>query len=109
MSQQIPKASRGIASINPATGEMLRRFEPDSPGELQRKLALAEETFRSYRKSPLAQRAHFLDRAADLLEQGKEGFARTMTLEMGKPAPRSRKSRNAPRRAGTTPGMERAF
>lgn len=85
MSAPIPTPGRGIASINPATGRVMRQFEPHSATELQRRLKLAEETFRSFKKTPLAKRAHFLDRAAEILETKKAELGRTMTLEMGKP------------------------
>src|SRR5579883_363165 len=85
MSQHMPASAHRIASVNPATTEVVQHFNPHSSAEIQRKLTMAEETFRSYRKTPLAQRAHFLDRAAEVLEQEKSVFARTMTLEMGKP------------------------
>ncbi|HLH52997.1 MAG TPA: NAD-dependent succinate-semialdehyde dehydrogenase [Verrucomicrobiae bacterium] len=81
----MPASAHRIASVNPATTEVVQHFNPHSSAEIQRKLTMAEETFRSYRKTPLAQRAHFLDRAAEVLEQEKSVFARTMTLEMGKP------------------------
>ncbi|HEY3663224.1 MAG TPA: NAD-dependent succinate-semialdehyde dehydrogenase [Chthoniobacterales bacterium] len=74
-----------ITSVNPATGEKLREFEPLNEAELERKLAAADAAFRVYRKTPFADRAAILSRAADLLEQEVEALARIITLEMGKP------------------------
>jgi succinate-semialdehyde dehydrogenase/glutarate-semialdehyde dehydrogenase len=85
MSAPIQISGRGLASINPTTGQVVRQFDPHPPAEVERRLKLAEETFKSFKKTPIAKRAHFLDRAADILETEKPGFARTMTLEMGKP------------------------
>ncbi|MEV7021331.1 NADP-dependent succinic semialdehyde dehydrogenase [Kitasatospora sp. NPDC093558] len=74
-----------IASINPATGEILQTFEPLDAAGLDRRLALAEAAFHSYRTTTFASRAALLRRAADLLDQDQEAIARTMTEEMGKP------------------------
>ncbi|MFF3115789.1 NADP-dependent succinic semialdehyde dehydrogenase [Kitasatospora sp. NPDC057904] len=74
-----------IASVNPATGEILQTFEPLDAAGLDRRLALAEAAFHSYRTTGFASRAALLRRAADLLDQDREAIARTMTEEMGKP------------------------
>ena len=74
-----------IASVNPATGETLKTFEALSEPQINEKLQLAAETFRSYRHTPLAERESMLLRAAEILETEKNDFARLMTTEMGKP------------------------
>lgn len=74
----------GIASINPATGEVLKTFEPISAADLEAKLALAAETYKRYRTTSFDQRSQWLIQAAELLEQRKAELAQTMTLEMGK-------------------------
>jgi succinate-semialdehyde dehydrogenase/glutarate-semialdehyde dehydrogenase len=74
-----------IASINPATGETLKTFEPLTVPQLEKKLEHADETFRTYRHSSFADRSRFMTRAAEILESEKQGFARMMTTEMGKP------------------------
>jgi succinate-semialdehyde dehydrogenase/glutarate-semialdehyde dehydrogenase len=74
----------GIASINPATGETLRVFEPLSVEALDGKLAHAFATFHSYRKTSFAQRAQWLIDAAGILDAGKQEYGRIMTVEMGK-------------------------
>lgn len=74
-----------IASINPATSETLKTFEPLNPAQLDEKLQRASETWRSYRRTSFADRARIMLRAAEILETEKKDFARTMTLEMGKP------------------------
>jgi succinate-semialdehyde dehydrogenase / glutarate-semialdehyde dehydrogenase len=74
-----------IATINPATGETLETFQPLSISEIEQKLELAVTTFRCERKTPFAERARRMLKAAQILERDKEKFAHLMTLEMGKP------------------------
>ena len=73
-----------LSSVNPATGEVLARFDEISEAELEAKLARAQSTFRAWRKVPFAERARVLVRAAEVLEADKARYGRTMTLEMGK-------------------------
>jgi succinate-semialdehyde dehydrogenase/glutarate-semialdehyde dehydrogenase len=74
-----------ISSINPATGEVLKTFPALNPKQVDEKLARAAQTFRQYRTTNFAERSAMMQRAAEILEQDKKKFARTMTLEMGKP------------------------
>ncbi|BAT53014.1 succinate-semialdehyde dehydrogenase [Nostoc sp. NIES-3756] len=74
-----------IATINPATGETLKTFEPLNDAEIAAKLDLADQAFEKYRHTSFAERARALQAAADILEQEKADFAKLMTLEMGKP------------------------
>jgi succinate-semialdehyde dehydrogenase / glutarate-semialdehyde dehydrogenase len=74
-----------IATINPATGQLLKSFEPLSDAQIQAKLQLAAKTFSQYRLVPFAERARMMVQAAGILDSEKETFARTMTTEMGKP------------------------
>ncbi|HEY9016590.1 MAG TPA: aldehyde dehydrogenase family protein, partial [Gemmatimonadales bacterium] len=73
-----------IASINPATGQVLRTYTPLSEPELDARLQCAADAFRRYRRTPLAERARMLLRAAEILESEKEKFGRLMVTEMGK-------------------------
>jgi len=74
-----------ISSINPATGEVLKTFEALNERELEEKLNRAAGTFREHRRTSFAERAGRMLQAAEILESEKKTFARTMTLEMGKP------------------------
>lgn len=74
-----------ISSINPATGEALQTFDSLTKQQIEEKLSRAAETFRDYRRTTYADRAEKMLRAAEILETEKHSFARTMTLEMGKP------------------------
>jgi succinate-semialdehyde dehydrogenase/glutarate-semialdehyde dehydrogenase len=73
-----------IATVNPATGQTLRTFVPLTESELDGKIQRAADAFHRYRRTPLAQRATFLLRAAEILEAEKEKFGRLMVTEMGK-------------------------
>jgi succinate-semialdehyde dehydrogenase/glutarate-semialdehyde dehydrogenase len=74
-----------IASINPTTGETLKTFEALSAEQIEEKLQLAADTFRTYRRTSLEERARMMTRAADILESDKNALAKIMTTEMGKP------------------------
>jgi succinate-semialdehyde dehydrogenase / glutarate-semialdehyde dehydrogenase len=73
-----------IASINPATGEVLQTFEPLTASQIEAKLQLAATTFQTFRKTTFAERARMMNKAAQILESEKDAFAKLMTLEMGK-------------------------
>ncbi|MEU0855522.1 NADP-dependent succinic semialdehyde dehydrogenase [Streptomyces griseofuscus] len=79
-----------IATVNPANGETLKTYEAMGEEELERRLQLAEATFRTYRTTPFAERARLLNRAADLLEEDQQEIGRVMTTEMGKPVKQAR-------------------
>ncbi|MBD2597978.1 NAD-dependent succinate-semialdehyde dehydrogenase [Nostoc spongiaeforme FACHB-130] len=74
-----------IATINPATGETLKTFEPLNDVEIAAKLNLANQAFEQYRKTSFPQRSLWLQKAAEILDQEKADFGKIMTLEMGKP------------------------
>ncbi|WP_406859035.1 NADP-dependent succinic semialdehyde dehydrogenase [Streptomyces sp. HUAS MG47] len=73
-----------IATVNPATGETVRTYQPHSPEEVERRIAAAHATFLTYRTTPFDERARLMRRAADLLDEDRDDIARTMTVEMGK-------------------------
>jgi succinate-semialdehyde dehydrogenase/glutarate-semialdehyde dehydrogenase len=73
-----------IATINPATGLLVKTFEPLTDSQLDEKLQRAADRFSSYRKVSFAERARLMLKAAAILESEKESFARMMTIEMGK-------------------------
>ena len=75
----------GIASINPATGETLKTFEALNQAELDGKLHLAAETFKSYRRTSFAARSEMTRQAATIIENEKVELGKLMTTEMGKP------------------------
>jgi succinate-semialdehyde dehydrogenase/glutarate-semialdehyde dehydrogenase len=74
-----------IESVNPATGERLRTFEPEGPAAVEQKLARAAMAFAAWSRRPMAERTAVLARAAEILAAERGSFGRLMTLEMGKP------------------------
>ena len=73
-----------IESVNPATGERLRVFEPHAPAAVETKLAAAAAAFKSWSRQPVAERAHVLRTAGDILKAEASTFGAVMTSEMGK-------------------------
>jgi succinate-semialdehyde dehydrogenase/glutarate-semialdehyde dehydrogenase len=73
-----------IATINPATGETIRTFDPMTDAEVDERLGRAVEGYHALRAAPFARRAEWMRASADLLESEIDDIARTMTTEMGK-------------------------
>ena len=74
-----------IASVNPSTGETVKTFQPHSQHQIEQKLQLASDTFRSHRLTSFEDRAQKMFRVAEILENEKLVFGKLMTTEMGKP------------------------
>ncbi len=74
-----------IATINPATGKLLKTFEPLSDSQVDEKLQRATAAFFKHRTVSFAERARMMMKAADILDSDKETLGRMMTTEMGKP------------------------
>src|SRR6266849_2600619 len=78
------RPTMAIATINPATGQVIKSFDALSSAAIEAKLQKAIETFATYRHTSFAQRAEWMLKAAAILENEKEAFAKVMTMEMGK-------------------------
>ncbi|MET7983612.1 NADP-dependent succinic semialdehyde dehydrogenase [Streptomyces sp. NPDC005281] len=79
-----------IATVNPASGETLKTYDALGAEEIERRLATADATFRTYRTTSFAERARLMHRAADLLDEDVRDIGRVMTTEMGKPVKQAR-------------------
>lgn len=79
-----------IATVNPATGETERAFEPHSPAEVEWRLAHAAAAFETLKGTTFAERGTWMRAAADLLDADAAPLAETLTREMGKPIAASR-------------------
>jgi succinate-semialdehyde dehydrogenase / glutarate-semialdehyde dehydrogenase len=73
-----------IATINPATGETLKTYEPLSDEALEERIDRAATAWASYRRTTPEQRAGWLNAAADVLDGDAGTVAELMTTEMGK-------------------------
>jgi succinate-semialdehyde dehydrogenase/glutarate-semialdehyde dehydrogenase len=78
-------------SINPATGEVLQKFEEHTDDQMMNALAAADSIYReSWSAATYRERAKYIGKAAALMLEQKEILARTATLEMGKRITESR-------------------
>jgi len=84
------KAMMTIDSINPATEETLRRFEPHDAAQVERALAQAQSAFEAWRDADFGRRAGPMRRLAALLRERAADYGRLITLEMGKPITEAR-------------------
>jgi succinate-semialdehyde dehydrogenase/glutarate-semialdehyde dehydrogenase len=73
-----------IATINPATGELIKKFDALTDAQVDDKIAKAARAFQSFRRTSFADRSRWMLKAAEILETEKEALGRVMTLEMGK-------------------------
>jgi len=74
-----------IATVNPATGETEKTFEPHTAAEVETRIARAHAAFTQLKGTTFAQRAEWMSAAADLLDADVEPLAEILTREMGKP------------------------
>jgi succinate-semialdehyde dehydrogenase/glutarate-semialdehyde dehydrogenase len=86
----MPLETPDMEAINPATGEVVETYEEDGPEEVEAALTRATETFDSWRDRPIRERQELLADAADVLRDGVDEYAETMTTEMGKPIEQAR-------------------
>jgi succinate-semialdehyde dehydrogenase / glutarate-semialdehyde dehydrogenase len=73
-----------IATINPATGEVVKRFDALTDAQVDEKIAKASKAFQSFRTTSFPDRSCWMNKAAGILDAEKEPIGRLMTLEMGK-------------------------
>ena len=77
-------------STNPYDGKILQTFDPIDANQLEEKLHRASVCFSDdWRSRSYADRASVLSRAAAILRERPEEFAKLITLEMGKLLPQS--------------------
>src|ERR1700692_3736938 len=73
-----------IATINPATGQTIKRFEALTDPQVDQKIQAARRGIPIVSKLSFADRGRMMMRAAEILESEKDSLAHIMTLEMGK-------------------------
>ena len=72
------------ASINPADGKLLKKFDEINDKEFETKIATAQACYETWRHKTYAERAVIIGKAAEIMHKKCDEFARIMTLEMGK-------------------------
>jgi acyl-CoA reductase-like NAD-dependent aldehyde dehydrogenase len=71
-------------TINPTTGEALAEYEMATAQEVKSAVERAKKAFENWRKLKPSERGKYLVKAAQVLRERKDQFARDMTNEMGK-------------------------
>src|SRR5437762_5191033 len=78
-------SGRLFENRNPADrDDLIGMFQESTPDDAERAIAAAERAYAGWRLVPAPRRAEMLFRAAQLIAERKEQFARDMTREMGK-------------------------
>ncbi len=71
-------------SIDPTTGETFATYDTLTPEQIEDRLQRAQTAFGTYRLTTFAQRAEWMARAGELLNERKHELAALATREMGK-------------------------
>ena len=71
-------------SVNPYDGKTLKTFDELTDQQLESALESAENCFKTWRHTTFVERAKLVEKAATLMREQIETFARPITLEMGK-------------------------
>ena len=74
-----------LESLNPATGELLQTFDEWSDAQIDTTLAAVHADYLAWRTTSFAERKALMLRAAAVLRQQRDLYARLMAEEMGKP------------------------
>ena len=74
-----------MKSVNPATGETIREYPEADENAVEAAVTRSAAAFADYRRTDFASRAGWLAQTATLLEDDKDGLARLIVEEMGKP------------------------
>lgn len=72
-------------TLNPANGQLLKRYSPANGREIESALARSEKAFAQFRTTSLKHRTECLRKAAEILETRAKEFAHLMAVEVGKP------------------------
>ncbi len=77
-------------SINPHNGQEVGQYTSLTDAELKSKLDLSSTVFATWRNVSLDERARLMMKAADVLKNNVDEYAKMISLEMGKPITESR-------------------
>jgi len=84
------KSGKTFEVHNPATGELLARCADAGREETRQAIEAAHAAFPAWAQTPAVQRAQFLSKAAQLMNQRVDELAKLLTQENGKPLEESR-------------------
>ncbi|MCC6822207.1 MAG: NAD-dependent succinate-semialdehyde dehydrogenase [Verrucomicrobiota bacterium] len=76
--------AKAYQSVNPFNGKTLKTFEELTATQLEQAIKKAETCFESWRHMTFAERAIIVTKAATLMRERADEFAKPVTLEMGK-------------------------
>ncbi len=77
--------SDAVRTVNPATGETIKTYQPQSLAEVQAVADNAHKAFQSWKNTDIETRADYLRKLGEALRSNKERLAQNMTRHMGKP------------------------
>ena len=80
--------------MNPATGKTVKEYDELSLEEVEELIENMNNEFRKWRKKPFSERAELMKRAAQILRDGADEYAKLMAIEMGKPIKGGRSEAN---------------
>lgn len=74
-----------IETINPATGELVKKFDELSSDEVRIEVEKSHDAFPKWRTTSFTERKKLMLNAAKILKEKKQKYGEILTLEMGKP------------------------
>jgi len=74
-----------LEAINPSTGETIATYDETTSEELELIISQVQGAFVRWRRTGFTERANLLNKAAKVLREHSDKYARVMTDEMGKP------------------------
>ena len=74
-----------LDAVNPATGDTIKSYDEMTPQQTAAAIEEAYTAWKSWRKTSFSERAVPMKKAAAILRERKDAFAKLMALEMGKP------------------------
>lgn len=73
-----------MKSINPYNNEVLQEFEPHTKAQVEEGIEKAHHAFLNWRNTEFEERSKLMYRAAEILKDREEKYAKIISLEMGK-------------------------
>ncbi|MDN5807727.1 NAD-dependent succinate-semialdehyde dehydrogenase [Brevibacterium sp.] len=81
----VGSAAGGYRVENPATGEVVEKFDNATDAQIKEIVSAAHKGFLSWREKTIEERAKIVNRVADLFGEHKDELAKIIAEEMGKP------------------------